>query len=223
MKDLFLRNNNYFVDKILSICSPISVVCKDRMIANIKCTEHILNKGICGDIIEVGVWRGGSLLSILMTLEEYFVDDRTIHLYDTFEGMTNPTDIDIDHLGRTADYILANDNSQFFTASLEEVRHNIYALSEYPRDKILFHKGDICKNTEVPKTISFLRLDTDWYESTKCELEQFYDNVSSNGIVLFDDYGHWKGCKKAVDEFLINKQNIKLITIDSTGRYFFKP
>jgi O-methyltransferase len=86
-----------------------------------------------------------------------------------------------------------------------------------------YHVGDIVETIKVPSPIAVLRLDTDWYESTKFELETFYPHVSPGGYVIIDDYGHWKGCKQAVDEFLALNPGITLTTIDYTGRYFIKP
>jgi hypothetical protein len=72
--------------------------------------------------------------------------------------------------------------------------------------------------------IALLRLDGDWYDSTRCCLEILYESVVSGGVVIIDDYGHWKGCKTAVDEFLHKKDiDVKLQQIDYTGRFFQKP
>jgi len=93
---------------------------------------------------------------------------------------------------------------------------------------INYHKGDICKTEFIPDAISVLRLDTDWYESTKFELDHFYDKVSSGGLIIIDDYGWWKGCKKAVDEFLDSRnanqdKKINIQPIDMEGVYIVKP
>jgi O-methyltransferase len=105
---------------------------------------------------------------------------------------------------------------------LDSVIHNINSNTEYPKDLIKYHVGDILKTKFIPDKISLLRLDTDWYESTKFELDNFYDKVSIGGIVIIDDYGHWSGCKKAVDEFLLIHPEIEIEKIDYTGIKFIK-
>jgi hypothetical protein len=88
---------------------------------------------------------------------------------------------------------------------------------------VQYHVGDILKNTYYPERIALLRLDTDWYESTAHELAKFYDLVVPGGVVIIDDYGHWAGARKAVDEFLATRPEITLQQIDYTGVYFIKP
>ena len=145
---------------------------------------------------------------------------REFHLYDTFEGMTPATDVDIDIVGRDATELLKTDEYIRCISHLSEVQENIQANTNIMPH---YHVGDILKNTFVPDNIAILRLDTDWYESTKHELDTFYKNVVPGGVVIIDDYGHWQGCKKAVDEFLVEHPNIILNTVDYTGRYFIKP
>ena len=96
----------------------------------------------------------------------------------------------------------------------------------YPSELIKFVKGKVEETLSIykPEKIALLRLDTDWYESTKTELEELYDNVVSKGVIIIDDYGHWEGCRKAVDEF-IKKRNLCVLLnrIDYTGRLIVKP
>lgn len=214
--------NADFFKSVKNTCDPISMIRDDRFAANILAVEHVLENNIDGDIVEVGVWKGGSVVSMLMTLIKNNNKSKKIHLYDTFEGMTPHTEKDFDFEGKTADNLIKNDPFWLCISSLDEVKNNI-SKTGYPENLISYHKGDICKANFIPNKISFLRLDTDWYESTKCELEKFYDNVVSGGIIMVDDYGHWQGCKKAVDEFLSNKPNIQVVKIDYTGIYFIKP
>jgi O-methyltransferase len=211
-----------FFNLVKNTCNPISMIRDHRFAANILAVEHVLENNLDGDIVEVGVWKGGSVVSMLMTLIKNNNTSKKIHLYDTFEGMTPHTEKDFDLQGRAAGHLINSNPFWLCISPLEEVKNNI-SKTGYPEDLISYHKGDICKANFIPNKISFLRLDTDWYESTKCELEKFYDNVVSGGIIMLDDYGHWQGCKKAVDEFLLDKPNIKIIKIDYTGVYFIKP
>ena len=105
-----------------------------------------------------------------------------------------------------------------------KVKNNIETNSNYPKELISYHKGDIVKTNYYPEKIALLRLDTDWYESTKFEMDNFYDRVSIGGVIIIDDYNAWAGSKKAVDEFLLER-NISVNLIDATGGsvFFIKP
>jgi hypothetical protein len=107
-------------------------------------------------------------------------------------------------------------------ASLEHVKQNINTTN-YDTSYIHYVKGNILNNQIFPDKISILRLDTDFYDSTKHELETFYDLVSPGGIIIIDDYGFWNGSRRATDEFLQDKPHIKLYHIDNTGVFFLKP
>jgi len=212
---------NALLSNVKSICEPISMIRDDRFVANICAVQHVIENNISGDVVEVGVWKGGSVVSMIMTLLDDGVKNRRVHLFDTFSGMTPHSEKDIDLSGASAEKLLQN---PFFKceSSLEEVTQNVLRTG-YPAELIEFHVGDIRVNQSVPDLIAILRLDTDWYDSTKAELEQFYPNVVSGGIVMIDDYGHWQGCRQAVDEFLASHPELKLEGIDYTGRFFVKP
>lgn len=205
-------------ERIYSTCKPITMLSKERIFANISSVEKIIQDNIPGDIIEIGVWKGGSMLAMILALEE-LNQTRNIKLYDTFEGMTAPTNKDYDMKGNSAESF-KNDALIKAYAPLEVVKNNIYSNIKNSHN-ISFIKGDILNTSIFPDSISILRLDTDWYESTKFELENFYPLVHSGGAIIIDDYGHWAGAKLAVDEFIAGK-NIELLKIDYTGRMFFK-
>jgi hypothetical protein len=110
-------------------------------------------------------------------------------------------------------------------SSIEEVKNNIATLN-YPTEKVYFVKGKVEDTipTTIPQKIAVLRLDTDWYESTKHELEHLFPLLVSGGVLIIDDYGHWEGARKAVDEYIEkNNLNILLNRIDYTGRIAIKP
>lgn len=209
------------ISDILATCKQYSMIGNDRMLFNMKSVDTIEADNIEGDIVEIGVWKGGSMLSMIMKYETYKKYDRTFYLYDTFTGMTLPSTIDRDLQDKSASDILFQEHIRCF-APYEMVKSNIDRHTRYPH--IQYIVGDICQNTTFPKNeIALLRLDTDWYESTKVELETFYPRVKKNGIVIVDDYGHWKGCKQAVDEFLVKHPEISIQKIDYTGIWFRKP
>ena len=207
--------------QIIETCKKYSWVSVERLMTNIESVEYVNKEGIPGDIVEIGVWKGGSMLAMMMAHERGAEPPhRLFHLYDTFEGMTPAAEVDKDLNGYSATTMMKTDMGIWCISSLYEVKGNIEHHTEIvPK----YHVGDILKNTFIPEQIAVLRLDTDWYESTKHELATFYDSVSPGGIVIIDDYGHWEGCKKAVDEFLEVHPEITLRTTDYTGRWFYKP
>ena len=233
--NIYLENNTYdnnllLIKKkidnnsILNISRKFSMISNDRILSNISCVEYVIENNIDGDIVEIGVWKGGSILSMILTLEKLSSFNRNIHLYDTFSGMTEPSDVDINFKNIPAnEFLKLRIDLENCKSTLDEVVNNILNNSSYPKDLIKYHVGDIVKTDFIPEKISILRLDTDWYESTKFELNNFYDKVTSGGIIIVDDYGFWKGSKKAVDEFLIDKPEIKIIPIDNEGIMFYKP
>jgi hypothetical protein len=190
--------------------------------ANIAAIRHVVSRGVDGDVIEVGVWRGGSVLSMILTLIECGDLSRRVRLYDTFDGMTPSSDVDIDFRGEKASDLISRDPFWMCRASLDDVKNTVLD-SGYPNNLIDFHVGDIRRTGFSPEKISILRLDTDWYDSTKHELSLFYERVSSGGVVIIDDYGHWMGCRKAVDEFISIHPEVELVEIDYARRYFIKP
>ena len=208
-------------NEIINVCRNYSMISQDRFTTNLNSIDHIEKNNIQGDVVEIGVWKGGSILSMIMKYETYKKADRTFYLYDTFTGMTPPSTLDCDLENSLALKILHYDYIKC-VAPYDLVKKVIDTHTSYPFVEYIV--GDILKNITYPKNkIAVLRLDTDWYESTKVELETFYPLVQTNGIVIIDDYGHWKGCKQAVDEFLINYPEIVIHKSDYTGIWFMKP
>jgi hypothetical protein len=207
------------------------------MFALHEATRHIERAGIEGDIVECGVWRGGSAMVVAMTLLALGKTDRTIWLYDTFEGMTQPTDRDVDLDGRKArmrwntEWAVTSKNhdgvgSDWCYASLEEVRKNVLSTG-YPSDRVRFVRGkveDTIPTGGVPDRIALLRLDTDWYESTLHELRHLYPKLQPGGVLLLDDYGSWQGARQATDEFFSSAGSRPFLArIDEAARIGIKP
>jgi hypothetical protein len=211
------------MEETIQICQKYSMISRERFQNNIESIKYCQDNNIDGSVVEIGVWKGGSMLSMILTYEKYKEADRDFHLYDTFSGMTAPLEIDEDYDGKKAATEMKTSILVKAEAPYQEVHDNIFRHTTYDKSKISFHVGDILKNTFYPEKIAVLRLDTDWYESTKFELDNFYKYVVKGGIVIIDDYGHWKGCKRAVNEFLENNPDIDLIPVDYTGVYFIKP
>ena len=158
--------------------------------------KYIYENNIEGDIIECGVYEGVCIAMAIIYFAEKKDFSRNIYLYDTFEGMTNPSD---------KDYYFLNDKKLNYGdnfCSLENVKLNLSSI-KYDNSRIHFIKGDVLKtlNKKRHQKISLLRLDTDFYDSTIYELKNLYGSVIKNGFIIYDDYGHWKGQYDAVNDF----------------------
>lgn len=214
---------------ILDRCRPFTMTSNERIWASMSAASYVAKNHVAGAIVECGVWRGGSSMAMLEILIMLGVNDRHFFLYDTFEGMSQSTQFDQDRSGRLAEVLLSKapqTSVLWAIASIEEVRENL-AKTGYPTQLLHFIEGDMTATLEVqanlPNEIAVLRLDTDWYESTKKELDVLFPRIVSGGVCIIDDYGHWSGAKKAVDEYLSHqKLSPLLFATDYTGRCFIK-
>ena len=209
----------------------LSMVSSNRLWAVIQATKYIIKNEIEGDFVECGVWRGGCSLAMAMVLDELKVD-RKIFLYDTFAGMTQPTKYDKNFSDINAKSSFErlkkdDDSCDWDFASIEDVQEQFKKIGL--EEKAVFIKGDVLKTlkeeSNLPKEISLLRLDTDFYESTKYEMDILFPRLQKDGVLLLDDYGHWKGSRKAVDEYLTKYDLIYQYLIwktDYTGRGLIK-
>jgi O-methyltransferase len=195
-----------------------------RLFSLIEAVRYIEAAGIPGEIVECGVFRGGSMVAAALTL----TTQRELYLFDTYEGMPKPTDRDIDSKGIPAIYqhlrTKTPTGSNWCYASLEDVQRNMQTTS-YPIERVHFLKGLVQQTIpgNAPEQIALLRLDTDWYDSTKHELVNLYPRLVKGGVLILDDYGKWKGSRDAVDEYF-REIGIKplLARIDDSGRMMVK-
>ena len=210
--------------------APYTLTGLDRRASLLQAVEHIVRRGIAGDIVECGVWRGGSAMLCAHMLQRAGDTRRNIYLYDTFEGMAAPTEKDVDAAGLIDTKEIwkrsqTGDHNDWCYASLDDVRRNM-ASTGLPASRTVFVKGkveDTLPGT-LPDSIALLRLDTDWHDSTVAELTHLYPLLSPGGVLVVDDYGQWQGQRTALDEFLA-KQNIPLLLarIDGAARMGVKP
>ncbi|MGA8303627.1 MAG: TylF/MycF/NovP-related O-methyltransferase [Thermoplasmata archaeon] len=213
--------------EIFRKCREYSQTSKVRMYALYKAVEYISRSSVPGDFVECGVWKGGSVMLVARSLLALGQTDRRIFLYDTFEGMTRPGEHDAWMKdGKPASPNLSSDPNvgkvgrpASRAPSLEEVRRNVESTG-YPADKLVFVKGPVQATVPgvAPTSIALLRLDTDWYESTKHELTWLYPRLVKGGVLIIDDYGHWTGAKRAVDEYFSQRRLELLSRIDWTAR-----
>ena len=222
----YKRHELNIMDKVREYTSTSSA----RISGLINAVDYVVNNSIEGDFVECGVWRGGSMMAAMYALLEQGDSSRKFHLFDTFEGMTAPTDKDIEYNGKIASEILQNtikeegQTNYWCWAGIDDVRVNVQSTG-YPMKQVNLIKGPVEETIpdNAPERIALLRLDTDWYESTKHELKHLYDRLVPNGIMIIDDYGHWQGAQKAVDEFFEEHSFKPLLNrLDYTGRLIIK-
>ena len=202
---------------IIRAVAPYTMTSTARVHALIRAVRYIVSNDIPGDMVECGVWKGGSVMAMALTLLGLHNRQRNLYLFDTFAGMTPPGREDVDYLGRPAREVLGEVQCM---ASQEEVEAAVFATG-YDSAKFHFVRGAMEETipAQAPATVSLLRLDTDWYESTRHELEHFYPRLAPGGVIIVDDYGHWRGARLAVDEYIArNKVRLFLQRIDYTGR-----
>jgi O-methyltransferase len=220
-----------FDEKDREVClrvGPYTMTTPPRIFALVRAVEYVVRRDVRGALVECGVWRGGSMMAVLLTLERLGVSDRDLYLYDTFEGMTEPGDDDVMHTGEQASHLLADPHTQGHyraAASLEEVRARMLELG-YPHERIHFVEGPVEETLpdHAPGEIALLRLDTDWYSSTRHELVHLYPRLAPGGVLIVDDYAYWHGARKAVDEYLAeNGLTVLLNRVDYTARLAVKP
>ena len=198
----------------------------ERMYSLYQSIHYIVDHNLPGDFVECGVWKGGSSMIIALTLKKLGVENRSIYMYDTYEGMSEPTDNDKDLHGSSAESQLKTaektDNIWCYS-TLDEVKASMQRTG-YPAGKIVFCKGKVEETIPhtIPEKIALLRLDTDWYESTRHELIHLYPLLCKQGVLILDDYGHWQGARKAVDEYFAAGSTLLLNRIDYTGRIAVK-
>ena len=207
----------------LSLSSPPN---KWSLLQSLK---YIKENNIDGDIVETGVYKGANLILINDFIKRYNLK-KNIFAYDTYSGQPDPSELDHDLKGTSMikkfnDFKKKNIIPVF--CSLEDVKTNIIKYSEYDLNNFIFVKGkveetlDIKKN--LPSKISLLRLDTDFHDSIKKSLEILYPILSRGGVLIIDDYGHFKGAKIAVDNFFKEQKNILMHRVDYTCRLIIKP
>lgn len=204
----------YFEEEFIKIYKMVRryTLCpRERLYSLYQSVRYVILNDIQGDFVECGVWKGGCCMLIALTLEELGITDRKIYLYDTYQGMTKPTEEDVALCSNQKQIDVWNEKqngefSDWCDVGVEEVR-NAMLMTEYPKENIILVKGkveDTLKKHPHEK-IALLRLDTDWYESTLAEMVHLFPVLESRGILISDDYRHLAGSRKAIDDYLKEK------------------
>jgi O-methyltransferase len=223
----FRRYYDEEVRATITAVKPWTMTSHERIFGLIVAVRHLVEHDIRGDVVECGVWRGGSMQAVARILLARGITDRDLHLFDTFEGMPPPGEEDRRLAGPSAREMLETSPRSgivWAIAGLEDVQAGM-ASTGYPAERVHYHPGRVEDTipAHAPEQIALLRLDTDWYESTKHELEHLYDRVVEGGVIIIDDYDYWEGSRKAVDEFLAaTGARVLLVPVD-TARIATKP
>ena len=186
---------------IIKAVQPYTKSFPQRMASMYEALLSVDRDGIQGDVVECGVWRGGNIMMARIVSPE-----RKCWLYDTFDGMTMPDpDLDVKPDGwRAIDryHLKINGGTKWAAAPIEEVQESFKALGL--EENCIWVRGpveDTLLSGDLPRSIAVLRLDMDWHSPTKIALERLYPLLVPGGFLIIDDYGHWLGCKKAVDDY----------------------
>jgi predicted O-methyltransferase YrrM len=209
-------------------CAPFTMGTVERLYALHKAVHYLEQRSTPGDVVECGVWRGGSAMACALTLRQLGSTERLLHLYDTFAGMSEPGARDVDFRGRDAratwEETRDGDGSDWCRAGVEDVRRNLESTG-YPAESVRLVVGKVEDTlpAQAPERIALLRLDTDWYESTYHELVHLFPRLSPGGVLIVDDYGYWRGAREATDQYFREAGVRMLLTrLDHSARMGIK-
>jgi hypothetical protein len=189
------------------------------------CVEDIIARSIPGDLVETGVWRGGTTILMRAILKKYGITDVVVWCADSFEGLPKPTATDLQAAARSnfsGRVYLDFRDRDYVAVSLEQVKANFdrFGLLD---NQVKFLKGWFCDTlpTAPIQRIALLRMDGDLYTSTMDALKNLYPKVSPGGYVIVDDYNSWVTCKQAIDEYRREHGiNAELIPVDAHSVYW---
>jgi hypothetical protein len=208
-------------------CRPYTMRSRERAFASYDAAHYVLQHDIPGAFVECGTWRGGSAMMVALVLQQTG-KLRDLYLFDTFQGMPLPEDVDVDHLKRPAmdrwQSEQAEDHNEWCYADRADVQRNVLSTG-FPASSLHLVQGEVEQTIpdNAPEQIAFLHLDTDWYRSTKHELEHLFPRLAPGGVLIIDDYGHWQGARQATDEYIQEHQlRLFLQRVDYTGRVAVK-
>jgi len=196
----------------------------DRCVVLHNLVKYVDDTSVPGNLVECGVWKGGAAGIMALAHLRYGKEPRQLWLFDAWDDWPDPTSKDgsqFDDLQRGT--LAKADNSGAFEACRDLIENTI-GLAQ---DRVSYERG-LFENTvpgaaERVGPIALLRLDGDWYESTKACLEEFFPKLVPGGVLVIDDYGWCDGCKRAVDEFLEAREIRSLLHyVDYSCRYLIK-
>lgn len=212
---------------IIKAVRPYTMASDEKLHALISATRYIHEHAVHGAVVECGVWRGGGMHTVARTLDYLGDHSRELYLFDTFEGMPEPTEEDVRYDGAAAADLLASKPYEariWAYASLGDVKDG-FAQVPYPAECVHYVQGPVEETVpeQAPEEIALLRLDTDWYVSTRHEFEYLYPKLVSGGVLFIDDFGWFQGSRQATEEFLERTGERLLLIRTASGRVAVKP
>ncbi|MAZ41041.1 hypothetical protein CL654_02900 [bacterium] len=223
LKDLF----NPKKTSIFKVIAPYTLVGNKGLTNVYNLAIDVEEKKIPGNFVECGVWKGGCA-AVMASITDRYKSGRTTWYFDSFEGMPPPTEEDARGEGKKGD--VESITGDILKTSVHDVEEVVFEKLNLPRDKNIIVKGwfqdTLPKRKKEIGKIALLRLDGDWYESTKVCLEELYDQVELGGYIIIDDYGAWEGCRRAVHEFRDTygvEMNLKFIGTHDPKAFSTKP
>jgi len=191
------------------------------------CVEDALKNNVAGDLIETGVWRGGATIFMRGILKAHAIGDRNVWVADSFEGLPKPDEKAFPLEAEVHAGPVMTKLYKHLAVGIEDVKLNFKAYGLLDK-RVQFLKGwfkDTLPGAPIER-LAVMRLDGDYYESTRDALQNLYHRLSPGGYVIIDDYGEktWTYCRKAVDEFRA-EHNIRarLRRVDSKCYYWQRP
>ncbi len=214
---------------IYNACKPYTMTSPHRILAMHKASRYVAQNRLAGEIVECGVWRGGSMMVAALSMLAAGDCRPELYLFDTFAGMPEPTDRDVDGSGRAIAETLARlpktAESIWAIAPLAEVKANIERTG-YPSSRVHYVEGRVEETlaAAAPAAISLLRIDVDWYEPTLHCLQTLYPRLVAGGVLILDDYTEWTGARQATEEYFAAISPAPLLVpIDNSARLAIKP
>lgn len=199
--------------RLLRTVRPFTMVPLPRLRTLWRLANRASTDAMHGAFVECGSCNGGTGAILAHVAAK---DGRPVWLFDSFEGLPEPKPQDGERAKAWVGECLGQE------AMVREVLSRVGARA----DRVRIVKGWFDDTLGPAETgpIALLHLDADWYESTMTILNNFYDRVVPGGYLVFDDYGHWPGCRRALDEFLANRGlSPTLRPSDHEGVWFRKP
>jgi hypothetical protein len=219
------------IKEAIARVAPHTMCSFERLATLWQQVRYLDRFAIPGSLVECGTWRGGCVgMMALAHLAKGPPATRDVHLFDSFEGLPEP-DAALD--GQSAVEYAGDRGSGALApigecvATLEENRALVEGAIGYPKALLHYHVGwfeeRVPRDAEATAPIALLRLDGDWYQSTRVCLEHLYPRVVRGGVVVIDDYGRWAGARRAVDEYVARlREPVLLQHVDGTGRAFVR-
>jgi len=219
-------DNEEWKKEIAYNCSPFTVTQLPAVLDLIDTVEDIILNDIPGDFVECGVFMGGSCMIIAEVLKHYNVN-RTIWLFDTFDGVPMPSEHDVTPEGESLkDWyknkkLDTNNKSTWCYSALDDIKENFTECNYKGDTKFIIGKVEDTIPNNAPDNISLLRIDVDLAESTRHVLDHLYPILVTNGHLILDDYGHFPAVKETVDDYFKNDPKT-LQEITYTVRHIIK-